>query len=75
MQFKMCKTFQNPFQSKSNHYEKRLALRVGTQWPAKNNLGMSKNRSLQWIKILSEEAVLFLSTSDFTGYLQEIYFS
>ena len=44
--------------------------RWAKQWPAKNNLGMSKNRSLQWIKILSEEAVLFLCISDFTGYLQ-----
>ena len=33
--------------------------RWAKQWPAKNNLGMSKNRSLQWIKILSEEAVFF----------------
>ena len=44
--------------------------RWAKQWPAKNNLGMSKNRSLRWIKILSEEAVIFLCTFDFTAYLQ-----
>ena len=49
--------------------------RWAKQWPAKNNLGMSKNRSLQWIKILSEEAVLFFMSFRFHGLFTGQYFS